>query len=124
MKYIYEPSRVKLHRIVDGDTMELEIDLGFRTRARQMFRLNGVDTPEIWRPKSQAELELGREARDFVEDVLLYMPFRLISIGKDPGIYGRWVCDIEVETDTGYLMLADLIKAKELTKADVREEEK
>ncbi len=120
MKYIYEPSQVKLHRIIDGDTMELEIDLGFRTRARQMFRLNGVDTPEIWRPKSDAELDLGRKARDFVEDILLNIPFRLISIGKDPGIYGRWVCDIEVEIEGSFLLLADMIRAEELTKGDVK----
>lgn len=35
-------------RIVDGDTVVLDIDLGFRIRLQEHVRLFGVDTPEIF----------------------------------------------------------------------------
>jgi micrococcal nuclease len=36
----------KVIRWVDGDTVDLDVDLGFRFRANMRFRLLGVDTPE------------------------------------------------------------------------------
>lgn len=41
---------VELVRVVDGDTVELNVDLGFRIWSRQRFRLMGVDTPERGEP--------------------------------------------------------------------------
>lgn len=46
--YIYH--NVKLIRVIDGDTAELEINLGNRTTWRDKFRLNGIDTPERGQP--------------------------------------------------------------------------
>lgn len=37
---------VELVRVIDGDTVELDVDLGFRIWSRQRFRLLGIDTPE------------------------------------------------------------------------------
>lgn len=37
----------KLDSIVDGDTMDMVIDLGFRTTTEQRVRLLGVDCPEV-----------------------------------------------------------------------------
>jgi micrococcal nuclease len=42
--YIYRNFTVI--RAVDGDTVELEVDVGFRSRYRDNFRLMGIDTPE------------------------------------------------------------------------------
>jgi micrococcal nuclease len=36
-----------LVRIIDGDTIEVDIDLGFSVKTRQTLRLNGIDTPEM-----------------------------------------------------------------------------
>ena len=38
--------KAKLIRIVDGDTIDAEIDLGFDTIVRKRIRLFGIDTPE------------------------------------------------------------------------------
>jgi micrococcal nuclease len=38
--------RAKLVRCVDGDTVELDVDLGFKVTMREKFRLTGIDTPE------------------------------------------------------------------------------
>lgn len=45
MAYRYE--HVQVVRILDGDTVELRIDLGNRCSWQESFRLYGIDTPEI-----------------------------------------------------------------------------
>jgi micrococcal nuclease len=42
--YIY---KAELIRVVDGDTVDLIIDLGFDTLKRERFRLYGIDAPEL-----------------------------------------------------------------------------
>ena len=43
MDYKYNARSV---RVVDGDTIEAEVDLGFRTFRKDLFRLNGLNAPE------------------------------------------------------------------------------
>jgi micrococcal nuclease len=44
MIYIY---KAELIRVVDGDTVDLIVDLGFDTSRKERFRLYGVDAPEM-----------------------------------------------------------------------------
>jgi micrococcal nuclease len=44
MIYIY---KAELIRVVDGDTVDLIIDLGFDTLRKERFRLYGIDAPEL-----------------------------------------------------------------------------
>jgi micrococcal nuclease len=44
MIYIYKASLI---RVVDGDTVDLIIDLGFDTLRKERFRLYGIDAPEM-----------------------------------------------------------------------------
>jgi hypothetical protein len=44
MIYIY---KAELIRVVDGDTVDLIIDLGFDTLRKERFRLYGIDAPEM-----------------------------------------------------------------------------
>ena len=66
-----EPSyryRAKLDRVVDGDTMDVVIDLGFYVVLRERVRLAGIDTPEIYRVKKDSEeYKRGMEAKEYVE---------------------------------------------------------
>ena len=43
MEYIYKAT---VMRIIDGDTVDLDIDLGFHVSIKQRVRLAGIDTPE------------------------------------------------------------------------------
>jgi micrococcal nuclease len=52
----------KLVRVIDGDTIVLDVDLGFHVTMRETFRLFGVNAPENTGP-TRAE---GKAARDFV----------------------------------------------------------
>lgn len=52
--------QVKFLRIIDGDTIECDVDLGFRITVRQKFRLKGINAPEMHTPQgplSKARLE-------------------------------------------------------------------
>lgn len=65
--YVYN-STVK--RIIDGDTVVVDIDLGFGVMlSDQYIRLMGIDTPEI-RTKDLVEKQKGYEAKEFVESKL------------------------------------------------------
>ena len=57
MAWIYQAT---LERVVDGDTVDIVIDLGFSTFRKERIRLYGVDAPEI-------NTEAGKLAKGFVE---------------------------------------------------------
>ena len=61
--YTYE---AKIARVVDGDTIDLEIDLGFHCFTKQRCRLFGVDTPEI-HTTNDLEKKYGYKAMERVE---------------------------------------------------------
>ena len=52
--------RARLERVVDGDTIDVLIELGFYVTLRERVRLEGIDTPEIYRvPKDSEEYKKG-----------------------------------------------------------------
>jgi micrococcal nuclease len=53
-------------RIVDADTLDLEIDLGFNVFTVQRVRLAGIDAPET-RTRDFNEKQAGLESKEFVE---------------------------------------------------------
>ena len=71
------PSRVscwnykvsKVDRVVDGDTIDVTIDLGFDLSIKQRVRVAGVDTPEK-RTRNLIEKKLGKDATYWLEDKL------------------------------------------------------
>ena len=52
----------KVHKVVDGDTIDVDIDLGFNVSYYQRVRLAGIDTPES-RTTDKTEKELGLEVK-------------------------------------------------------------
>jgi len=46
--------RATLIRVVDGDTVWLDVDLGFDVRRKDSFRLFGIDAPEMGTPEGAA----------------------------------------------------------------------
>ena len=57
----------KLLKVIDGDTIELMVDLGFDIHHKMRVRLYGINTPES-RTKDLAEKELGLKAKKFTEE--------------------------------------------------------
>ena len=59
----------KLDRVVDGDTADAMIDLGFNTWVKKRIRFYGVDTWES-RTRDLEEKKLGLAAKAYVKDLL------------------------------------------------------
>ena len=78
--------KCKLVKVVDGDTVDVDIDLGFGVWLKsQRVRLNGIDTPES-RTRNLAEKKLGLMAKARLQE-LCTDTFKVKSLGK--GKYGR-----------------------------------
>ena len=86
-------------RIVDGDTIDISIDLGFDLTKKERVRLAGIDTPEK-RTKDQREKEMGYQATEFLEMHLMEATKLTVKTEKD-GKFGRmlgWLYKSETDT--------------------------
>ena len=72
-KSCYNFRVIKIDRVLDGDTIDVTIDLGFDLYKKERVRIAGVDTPEK-RTRNLEEKELGIDATNWLkkqlEDVL------------------------------------------------------
>jgi micrococcal nuclease len=68
-KSCYNFRVVEINRVVDGDTIDVTIDLGFDLYKKERVRVAGVDTPEK-RTKDEEEKALGYDATHWLEDKL------------------------------------------------------
>ncbi len=66
---MYEYRVKKVTGVVDGDTIDVDIDLGFSVSFSQRVRLAGIDTPES-RTTDKAEKALGIEAKEYLKSKL------------------------------------------------------
>lgn len=66
---MYEYRVKKVYKVVDGDTIDVDIDLGFNISFFQRVRLAGIDTPES-RTKNLYEKKLGLEVKEKLSDLL------------------------------------------------------
>ena len=66
---MYEYRIKKVYKVVDGDTIDVDIDLGFNISFFQRVRLAGIDTPES-RTKDVHEKKLGLEVKEKLSDLL------------------------------------------------------
>ncbi len=57
----------KVLDVIDGDTLDLVVDLGFDVHFRVRVRLHGINTPES-RTSDKAEKELGLQAKAYTKD--------------------------------------------------------
>lgn len=91
--------KAKLVRVVDGDTIDAEIDLGFGVFIKQRIRLYGIDTPES-RTKDLEEKERGLAAKARLTE-LLPREFIVQTILNKRGKYGRVLGTLLVEDESG-----------------------
>ena len=103
--YIY---RCKITRVVDGDTVDAEIDLGFQIIHRARIRLSGIDTPES-RTRNKKEKALGLASKARIKELIamaktgkrgrkeIYLETSKAGKGKFGRILGTlWVNDINI----------------------------
>lgn len=82
--------RVEIVKIVDGDTVDVDIDLGFGVwLKKERVRLFGIDTPES-RTRDLVEKKHGLAAKDFLVNELTTAKQIILATNKDAeGKFGR-----------------------------------
>ena len=86
---------VTVTRVVDGDTVDVDIDLGFgMTYKKQRVRMMGIDTPES-RTRDLEEKFYGKQSKYFLESLLKDRKVQLVS--HDKGKFGRILGELFIE---------------------------
>ena len=87
--------RFKVLRVVDGDTLDVEVDPGFRLKTIQRFRLHGFNAPE----SRGSERPWGVRATEFLRALVTESgPEFLAELHsfEDPDAFGRYLADIRL----------------------------
>ena len=66
---MYEYRVKKLINVIDGDTIDVDIDLGFDISLARRVRMAGIDTPES-RTTDKAEKVLGLESKEYLKKMM------------------------------------------------------
>lgn len=84
-----------VERVVDADTLDLKVDVGFNVQANIRVRLSNLNAPETYGVKKDSkEYELGVKATDYVKNWLNNnSPAGVIveTYKNKTGKYGRWL---------------------------------
>jgi len=75
-----------LDKVVDGDTLHVTLDLGFKIRHKEILRLAKINAPEI------ATTE-GKKSAEALKEILQGVEFLIVKTNKTD-IYGRYVADV------------------------------
>lgn len=92
---MYEYSATVL-RVVDGDTLHVDIDLGFRFRFETIIRLYGINAPEM---KTRRVAPEGVAARQFVIDWLVANATDVMVPATPIHIHGMWPVMLQTRKD-------------------------
>jgi micrococcal nuclease len=100
----------KVHKVVDGDTIDVDIDLGFNVSFFQRVRLAGIDTPES-RTKDAYEKQLGLEVKKKLGELLASAEKIVIKTEKPDSTekYGRilgWLFLDDAEQSVNHALIA------------------
>jgi len=122
--------QAEIQRVVDGDTYDIDIDLGLSVWVRnERVRLFGIDTPEVYGVKKDSEeYLLGLAASDFVKSLIRKGTLAVVETIKDSkGKYGRYLVVLyvrvpeevligheDIRTIADFYCLNDLLVAKGL----------
>ncbi len=105
----------KLLKVIDGDTVDLMVDLGFHIHHKIRVRLYGVNAPES-RTKDLAEKELGLKAKKYTEEWLTNHKWVFVNTIPDKNDkYGRVLARIfssdKIEDSTTACLNTDIIQS-------------
>ena len=100
--------KCKLVRVIDGDTVDAMVDLGFDIWVKKRIRLAGIDTPEI-RTRNKEEKEKGFIAKKVLEDAIAANKDEFLLISHGVGKYGRCIGELHI---TGYYFRSDKYEGK------------
>lgn len=86
--------KAQVLRVIDGDTVDLLVEVGFNIKIKERFRLYGIDTPET-RTRDLEEKAAGLEAKEYLRNRLHNLINLNIKTRKDSkGKFGRYLCTL------------------------------
>ena len=89
-----------LDRVVDGDTVDATIDLGFDTWKKTRIRFYGINAPES-RTRDLEEKKKGLAAKDRLIEILKANDNKFVLKSHGVGKYGRCLGELHVDTLDG-----------------------
>ncbi len=90
----------------DGDTVRVDIDMGFKCWIKnEIIRLARINAPEI----RGEERPQGLLSRDFLRGLILNKKVVLHTFKDEKGKYGRYLADIWIEKDGNWINVNDLM---------------
>tara|TARA_R110000824_G_scaffold8498_2_gene38645 strand:+ start:261 stop:596 length:336 start_codon:yes stop_codon:yes gene_type:complete len=102
-------------RVIDGDTVDARVDLGFSVWIECRIRLEGIDTPET-RTKDLDEKRQGLIAKEYLKTIMDGVGGRFVLRSHGVGKYGRCLGTIYVAGEDINRRLLDEGYAKEYLK--------
>ena len=95
--------KAKVERVVDGDTIDIVIDLGFKITTNQRIRMSKINTPETFNVKKDSEeYQKGLVSKQYMEHRLAANKYEIeLETEKSTEKYGRylgtiWLADSSV----------------------------
>ena len=86
-----------IDRVVDGDTIDVTIDLGFKTWKKVRVRMEGINTPES-RTRDLEEKKLGLAAKARLQEILKHNNNECVLRVSGVGKFGRALSTVFVES--------------------------
>ena len=88
--------RAHCYRVVDGDTYDVAVDLGFNIYHKIRLRLKGVDTPEVFGANASEE---GKTVSEYVRGMLENKDCVITTYKIQPSTFNRYEADVMVLVD-------------------------
>ena len=105
--------KCKVKRVVDGDTMDVILDLGFDVHHAVRVRMAGIDTPES-RTRDKDEKARGKLSKAFLKESIKGKKIVLKTKIKDSkGKFGRVIAEVWAEFEKGSLRNVNELMIKE-----------
>jgi micrococcal nuclease len=107
--------RASLRRVIDADTLDVLVDLGFDVHVHARLRVlrRGLAPFDAWETRGE-ERDLGLLAKARAEEILASQELRILSAkGGSKGKYGRWLAEVWVCIDPDndlWASLADVLQ--------------
>jgi micrococcal nuclease len=93
-----------VNRVIDGDTIQVTVDVGFRIKMEMRLRLLGIDTPDL-RPRTgtdeekEAEKKAAKRSKEHVSDCIFQKDVRIRTHKADS--FGRYLADVWFDLPQG-----------------------
>lgn len=112
MENTFYTYRALVTRVVDGDTFDAEIDLGFDVRITTRIRLYDFDAAETHRPRNATEREHGKLATEWLKNRIEGKQVILVTVKDKSEKYGRMLATVYDNISNDDTIISELVKTE------------